>query len=243
MAIQPEYVTILADDGADSNAVGVSGSAPTTHGIVRVGGFDGSADRELLTDTTGKPKVLLYDANGNAALVAKGTAPASNQGVIPNGIFDGTNMQAAHGDSSGRTDVRTFDGSGNALSSSGGSLNVNVTAGGGSTTNITATNTTGSIAGAGGTGNVNLTTSSIDQIMLLLEVRPSTTPNDFEIKIFSDSGRTKMIYWVDQITLDEWVADEYQALPLPDGIAYVTIVNNAAGAKTFTVSATVEVRS
>lgn len=191
--------------------------------------------------------VTIYDELGNIAMIVPGSALPAARSAVLMGASDGTNGQAVASDAFGRLKSLTLDGSGNSIGSTAGSMNVNITGGSSTATsvvqNITATNTTGSITGAGGTGNVNLTTSNVDQILMLLEVRPSTGTNNFEIKIYSDSGRTKLIYWVDQITLDEWVADEYQALPLPDGIAYVTIVNNAAGTKTFTVSATVEVRS
>lgn len=109
--------------------------------------------------------------------------------------------------------------------------------------NVTATNTSGSISGSGGTGNVNVTTDAVDQILLTLDVRPNTAGNDFEVKIYSDSGRTKLIYWIDQITDDVFVLGDYEALALPDGIAYFTIVNNHASSRTFTISITVEVRA
>lgn len=161
--------------------------------------------------------VTIWDETStNSAVHQDGLALPSARSVVLMGVSDGSNVRLLQG-------------------TSAGSLTSNLV-------NATATATTASIASAG-TGNFTLTTSSVDQMLCLVEVRPNTTTNDFEIKLYKDSARTKLVYWISNITLDEWVSEEYIALPLPDGIAYGSIVNNAAGARTFTVDMTTEVRS
>lgn len=113
-------VAIYDEDRAAAAVVADGSSLPpagVSTGLVLVGGSTGSVGKVLAVASDGKPKVLLYDAAGNVALVEKGTAPASNQGVMPAGVFDSTNMQVMAGSTAGHPKVNAHDGSGNALTS------------------------------------------------------------------------------------------------------------------------------
>lgn len=159
-----------------------------------------------------------YDGNGNVLAVQAGTAIAVNQGGLLTAGTDGTNARIVKVDSAGDLIV------------------VNKNAAFGATT-------TASIS-AGSSGNISVTTGYIHQILLMLEVRPSVADNTFAIDIYKDSGRTKRIFTLSNITSNEFVTDEHLAMYLVDSIMYITITNNnISGARTYTIEGVVEVRS
>lgn len=167
--------------------------------------------------------VTLYDELDNAAaiVVKDSTLPsAANTGVALVGGTDGTLAR-----------LMTTNTSGNPIVVS---RNVAVAA-----------VTSGSATAAGGTVNVTVPTGFSNQCLLLLEVRPNTSSNNFDVAIFRDSGRTKTIYKITGITDNELVVQDYVPMILDaSGNMYMTITNNnVSGSRTYTIEGVVEVNA
>jgi hypothetical protein len=165
--------------------------------------------------------VSLWDETDTyPAIVQDGAAVPTNRGVVLLGGSDGSNIRALNVNSSGQVITSTS---------------------GVTVKNVTATANTGAIANTA-SGNFTLTTNTVDQMLCLIEVRPTVASNNFDLKFFRDSARTQTVYWISGITIDEWVTEEYIAVNMPDSIVYGTIINNAGASRTFNVTLTIEVR-
>jgi hypothetical protein len=95
------------------------------------------------------------------------------------------------------------------------------------------------------TVNVTVPTGYPSQVLLRWEIRPSVADNTFSLDVYKDSGRTKRIYNLYNVSADEFLIDDEPPMMLDaGGNMYLTIHNNnVTGSRTYTIEGVVEVRS